>query len=99
MKALQAIQVTVNFDKRPLRAVWSREALEAVASTRLAGDDAMLDAFRRHQPEIERIILARCVGSDKKAVIFWGAADIAVPSDDLPCASGHQAADLERTKG
>jgi hypothetical protein len=81
MKALQAIQVTVHFDKRPMTAILSREALEAVAGTGLAGEDAMLDAFRRHQQEIERIILARCIGSARKTVVFWGAGDITMPGD------------------
>lgn len=81
MKALQAIQVTVQVDKRPVRATLAREALEAVAATPLDGEQAMLDAFRRHQAEIERIIVARCIGSGRKVVIFWGQADIAMPGD------------------
>ena len=90
MKALQAIQVTVHVDKRPVRAILSREALEAVAAAGLDGEKAMLDAFSRHQPEIERIILARWIGSDRKPVILWGAADVAMPGEQEPAAEQPQ---------
>ena len=81
MKGLQAIQVVVRVDSRPVRAILAREALEAVAATPLQGEDAMLAAFSRHQVEIERIVVARCIGSGRKSVILWGAADVAMPAE------------------
>lgn len=91
MKALQAILVIVQFDKRPVRAILAREALEAVAATRLDGEEAMLAAFREHQAQIERIILARCVGSGRKSVILWGAGDVAMPGDERLSTADHEA--------
>jgi hypothetical protein len=81
LKALQAIQVTLHVDKGPVRATLAREALEAVAATTLEGEQAMYEAFRQHQAEIERMIIARWVGSGKKAVIFWGSADVTMADD------------------
>jgi hypothetical protein len=99
LKSLQAIQVMVHVDKRPVRATLAREALEAVTGAVLDGDEAMLDAFRRHQAEIERIIVARCIGSGRMAVIFWGQADIAMPRDGELRPDAALKPHLQRTKG
>lgn len=76
MKALQALDVSLRVDGKQARAIVSKEALEALTGCSLTHGNAMLEAFASYRTVIEPLIARRFGGSDGKAVVFWGPADV-----------------------
>lgn len=68
--AFQAISVTVELDGSPIRAVITREALEALTQKDVPCSDAMLDVFRDHQHDIEVEVLDRYFQDRREPVVL-----------------------------
>lgn len=68
--AFEAISVTVDLDGKPIRAVITREALEALTQQDVSSSDAMLEVFRGHQHNIEVEVLDRYFQDRREPVVL-----------------------------
>lgn len=73
--AFQAISVTVDLDGQPIKAVVTREALEALTGTTVASPDDMLELFHAHQHEIEVEVLDRYFRNMREPVVVHSPSD------------------------
>ena len=68
--AFQAISVTVDLDGNSIRAVITREALEALTQRDVPCTDVMLDVFFAHQHDIEVEVLDRYFQDRREPVVL-----------------------------
>ena len=68
--AFQAISVTVELDGQPIRAVVTREALEAMTHTPVVLPNDMLELFHAHQHDIEVEVLDRYFRDRREPVVL-----------------------------
>ena len=66
---VEAINVTLEIYGKPVRAVITREVLEAWWGVSTKKPDSMLESFRRHQPAIEATIIDQYLRERKDPVV------------------------------